>query len=70
MAEVGSPITGSVFRILVAVGDAVAALDELAIIESMKLEIPVETEVAGTVEQIHVAEGDAVSEGDVMFTVG
>jgi acetyl-CoA carboxylase biotin carboxyl carrier protein len=70
MAEVGSPITGSVFRILVGVGDAVAELDELAIIESMKLEIPVETEVAGTVQQIHVAEGDAVGEGDVMFTVG
>jgi acetyl-CoA carboxylase biotin carboxyl carrier protein len=69
MAEVGSPITGSVYRILVAVGDSVAELDELAIIESMKLEIPVETEVAGTVSQIHIAEGDTVGEGDVMFTV-
>jgi acetyl-CoA carboxylase biotin carboxyl carrier protein len=70
MAEVGSPITGSVFRILVAVGDSVAELDELAIIESMKLEIPVESEIAGTVRQVHVAEGDTVGEGDVMFTVG
>jgi acetyl-CoA carboxylase biotin carboxyl carrier protein len=69
VAEVLSPITGSVFRIEVAVGDAVAELDVLAIIESMKLEIPVETEVAGTVQEIHVSEGTAVGEGDVMFTV-
>jgi biotin carboxyl carrier protein len=70
MAGVGSPITGSVFRIEVAVGDSVAELDVLAIIESMKLEIPVETEVTGTVQAIHVAEGDTVAEGDLMFTVG
>jgi biotin carboxyl carrier protein len=65
--EIRAPITGSMWKILVAPGDAVAEGDEVAIIESMKLEIPVETDDDGTVARIHVAEGDAVSEGQLLL---
>jgi acetyl-CoA carboxylase biotin carboxyl carrier protein len=69
MADVLAPIAGSVFQIQVAVGDVVEAGDIVGIIESMKLEIPVEAETGGTVEQVHVEVGAAVGEDDVMFTL-
>lgn len=65
-----APITGSVWKILVAVGDAVRPGDELVILESMKLEIPVEAERDGTVRRVLVAEGASVAEGDVLVEIG
>jgi biotin carboxyl carrier protein len=67
MAEtrVRSEIAGSVWKIEVAVGDAVAADDSLLILESMKMEIPLLAPRAGTVRQILVAEGEPIAEGDV-----
>ena len=41
----------------------------VAILESMKMEMPVESEDAGTVKEIHVTEGQAVSEGDPICTL-
>jgi acetyl-CoA carboxylase biotin carboxyl carrier protein len=67
MSEIRAPITGNVWKILVAVGDEVAADDVVAILESMKLEIPVEAEGAGSVARVLVAVGDPVAEDDVMF---
>ena len=67
MSEIRAPITGNVWKILVAEGDAVAVDDVVAILESMKLEIPVEAETAGTVTRVVVAVGDAVTEDDPMF---
>ena len=67
MSEIRAPITGNVWKILVAVGDEVAADDVVAILESMKLEIPVESEGAGSVARVLVAVGDPVAEDDVMF---
>lgn len=64
-----SEITGNVWKIQVAVGDQVAAGDELMILESMKMEIPVETEVAGTVESILVKEEDSVDEDQALVTL-
>jgi biotin carboxyl carrier protein len=69
MPEIVSPITGNVFKILASIGDAVAVEEVVALIESMKLEIEVESEIAGTIEAVLVAEGDAIAEGDPMFTV-
>ncbi len=69
MTEIRSPITGSVFKIIASVGDAVAVDDLVALIESMKLEISVQSEVTGTIRSVHVAEGDAIAEGDTMFDV-
>jgi acetyl-CoA carboxylase biotin carboxyl carrier protein len=70
MAEIRAPITGSVWRVLVAEGDRVAEGDEVAILESMKLEIPVEAEAEGTVRRILVADGDRVAEGEPMIELG
>lgn len=67
MHEIRAPITGSMWKMLVGEGDEVADGDEVAIIESMKLEIPVESEGAGTVARVHVAEGESVSEGQLLL---
>jgi acetyl-CoA carboxylase biotin carboxyl carrier protein len=67
MSEIRAPITGSVWQILVAEGDAVAVEQTVVVLESMKLEIPVEAEVGGTVRRVVVAVGDAVSEDDVLL---
>ena len=62
-------ITGTVWKVHVQAGQAFAAGDELAILESMKMEIPVETESAGVVLEVRIQEGQAIKEGDVMFVV-
>lgn len=67
MREIRAHITGSLWRLLVNVGDQVAVDDEVAILESMKLEVPVEAEISGTVAEILVSEGDPVSEDDVLI---
>jgi acetyl-CoA carboxylase biotin carboxyl carrier protein len=69
MAEVEAHITGTVWKIEVAVGDAVAEGDTVAILESMKMEMPVEAEDEGTVKEIVVSEGQAVSEGDTLIVL-
>ena len=66
MAEVEAHITGTVWKIEVAVGDAVAEGDTVAILESMKMEMPVEAEDEGTVKEILCEEGQAVNEGDAL----
>jgi len=69
MAEIRAEITANVWKIVVEEGQAVAAGDEIAILESMKMEIPVVTESAGTVRTLHVEEGQTVREGDLIATV-
>jgi biotin carboxyl carrier protein len=51
----------------VAAGDAVAPGDVVVLLESMKMEIPVLVEVAGTIRAVRVAPGDVVQEGDVLI---
>jgi acetyl-CoA carboxylase biotin carboxyl carrier protein len=72
MAEitVKSEIAGSVWKIEVAVGDAVAAEDPLIILESMKMEIPLLAPRAGIVRRILVAEGEPIAEGDAAVILG
>ena len=62
-------ITGTVWKIEVKVGDAVDEGTVVAILESMKMEMPIESEDTGTVETIHVTEGQAVNEGDPVVTL-
>ena len=69
MADVLAPMAGTVFQILVAAGDTVSVADELIILESMKMEIPVEATAAGTVAMIAVEEGQPVQEGDRLLTL-
>jgi acetyl-CoA carboxylase biotin carboxyl carrier protein len=67
--EIAAHITGNVWKIEVAVGDEVEDGDTVAILESMKMEIPVEAEDDGTVKEIRCEEGQAVSEGDVLVVL-
>ena len=69
MANVEAHITGTVWKIEVAVGDQVAEGDTVVILESMKMEMPVEAEDEGTVKEILVAEGQAVNEGDPLVVL-
>jgi acetyl-CoA carboxylase biotin carboxyl carrier protein len=55
-----------VMTVTVAEGETVAVGDTVVLLESMKMEIPVIAEVAGTITAIKVAEGDVVQEGDVL----
>jgi biotin carboxyl carrier protein len=64
--KVPSDINARVFRIEVAVGDAVGAGDTLMILESMKMEIPLEAPQAGRVARILVAEEDEIAEDQVL----
>jgi acetyl-CoA carboxylase biotin carboxyl carrier protein len=63
MATIDAHITGTVWTVEVAVGDAVDEGDVVAVLESMKMEMPVEAEATGTVVEILCASGDAVTEG-------
>lgn len=67
--EITAHITGTVWKIEKQVGDAVAEGDAVVILESMKMEMPVESPVAGKVGEIRCAEGDAVEEGAVLAIV-
>lgn len=63
---VRAEMVASVHSIVAGVGDAVDIGATLLILESMKMEIPVVVEVAGTVREISVQAGDVVREGDVL----
>jgi len=66
MTQVEAHITGTVWKIQVAVGDTVEEEQVLVILESMKMEMPVEAPDRGVVKEIRVEEGQAVDDGDVL----
>ncbi|MBX3705191.1 MAG: biotin/lipoyl-binding protein [Pseudomonadales bacterium] len=67
--EIESDVQGNVWKVLAAAGETVAAGDVLMILESMKMEIPVEAPVAGRLLAVHVTPGQAVAEGQVVALV-
>jgi acetyl-CoA carboxylase biotin carboxyl carrier protein len=67
--EVEAHITGTVWKIEVAVGDKVSDGDTVVILESMKMEMPVEGEDDGTVAEVRCEEGQSVQEGDVLVVL-
>ncbi|MDG2277298.1 MAG: acetyl-CoA carboxylase biotin carboxyl carrier protein subunit [Pseudomonadales bacterium] len=67
--DVESEVTGSVWKVLLEVGAKVATGDVILILESMKMEIPVEAPVDGTVAEILVAPEDQVEEDQVVAVV-
>jgi len=69
VAQVEAHITGTVWKIECAVGDTVEEGDTVAILESMKMEMPVEAEDSGTVAEIRCEEGQAVNEGDTLVVL-
>ena len=60
--EVTAEVTGNVWKIQAKVGDVLAEEDAIMILESMKMEIPVESAISGRIQTILVAPGDAVDE--------
>ena len=69
MADIEAHITGNVWKIEVKVGDQVSDGDTVVILESMKMEMPVEAEDDGKVSQITCLEGQSVSEGDTLVVL-
>lgn len=67
--DIKAHITGTVWKIEKHVGDSVGSGDAVVILESMKMEMPVESPVAGTLKQVCCAEGQAVEEGAVLAVV-
>ncbi len=67
--KVEAAVTGKVWKIEKQQGERVEAGEPIMILESMKMEIPVEAPEAGTVGKLSFAEGDSVAEGQVVATV-
>ena len=67
--EVRSDFIGTVVAVHVTAGRVVASGETLVVVESMKMELPVDAPRAGTVLSVAVAEGDSISEGDVLLTL-
>ncbi len=69
MTKVYASMAGNVWKIVVGVGDTVEEDQDVVILESMKMEIPIAAEEGGTVMKILVQEGDFVNEGDVLVEI-
>ena len=67
--EVKSVVTGSVWKIVASVGQSLAPGDEIMVLESMKMEIPLIAEDGGVLKELKVAEGATVSEGQVVAVI-
>jgi biotin carboxyl carrier protein len=67
--DVHAEITANVWQVRVEVGQSVVVGDDLVILESMKMEIPVEAPVAGTVADIRVQPDTQVHEGDIVAVI-
>ncbi|HET7522383.1 MAG TPA: biotin/lipoyl-binding carrier protein [Bacillales bacterium] len=69
MKEMKATMAGTVLKVLVSPGENVATGQELVMLESMKMEIPVESEGDGEVAEVKIGEGDFVNEGDVLVVL-
>lgn len=63
-------MSGNVWKMLVKPGDRVEAGQEVAILESMKMEIPIAAEAGGIVQEVRKQEGEFVQEDEVLITLG
>lgn len=69
MKEITSSMAGTVLNIMVGSGDEITAGQDVLMIESMKMEIPIESQIDGKVSEVKVNIGDFVNEGDVLFVL-
>jgi acetyl-CoA carboxylase biotin carboxyl carrier protein len=69
MVQVLAEIAANVWQVPAEEGQLIAEGDTIAILESMKMEIPVEAPVSGTLTEIHVAPEDQVNEGDLIAVI-
>jgi len=70
MQKILADVTGTVWKVEVALNQSVAAGDTLMIVESMKMEIPISAPEAGVVREIFFAEGELVEDGQVVAVLG
>ena len=70
MKKVLADVTGTVWKVEVALNQQVAEGDTLLIVESMKMEIPISAPDAGVVREIFFAEGELVEDGQVVVVLG
>ncbi|MFC4770262.1 acetyl-CoA carboxylase biotin carboxyl carrier protein subunit [Effusibacillus consociatus] len=66
MNQVLASMAGNVWKVLVKPGDTVEAGQDVVILESMKMEIPIAADFGGKVKEVKINEGDFVNEGDVL----
>jgi len=69
VAEITAPMAGKVMDIKVNIGDVVQEDDEVAIIEAMKMEMPILTYTGGTVKEIKVEKGSSVEADQVIIII-
>jgi acetyl-CoA carboxylase biotin carboxyl carrier protein len=69
MSEIVASMAGNVWKVLVKVGDQIEEDQDVVILESMKMEIPIAAEFEGTVKEVKVNEGDFVNEGDIIVVI-
>lgn len=69
MSNILSSMAGNVWKVLVSVGDQVQEGQDVVILESMKMEIPITAEESGTVKEVKINEGDFVNEDDVLIEI-
>lgn len=69
MHEIRAEVPANVWKVVVDEGQLVAEGDEIVVLESMKMEIPVVTEVPGVVRELHVEPNDPVAEGDLIALI-
>jgi acetyl-CoA carboxylase biotin carboxyl carrier protein len=69
MSEVLASMAGNVWKVLVKVGDRIEEDQDVVILESMKMEIPIAAEFDGIVKEVKVNEGDFVNEGDIIVVI-
>lgn len=69
MSEIRAEMAANVWQVPAEVGATIAAGDVIVILESMKMEIPVEAERAGVITDVRVRPGDQVQDGDVLVVV-
>lgn len=67
MAKIKSEMAGTVLEIKVKVGDTVTKGQEVAVVESMKMEVPLQADVAGKVSKILKNAGDFLNEGEILI---
>ncbi|ASS91223.1 acetyl-CoA carboxylase biotin carboxyl carrier protein subunit [Aeribacillus composti] len=67
MNQIAAIMAGNVWKVIVSVGEKIEKGQDVVILESMKMEIPIAAEANGIVKEIHVREGDFVNEGDILL---
>ena len=66
MKQIAAMMAGTVIEVLVKVGDQISDGQDIVLLESMKMQLPVQSEHAGKIKEVKVASGDFVNEGDAL----